>query len=152
MKRFKFRYSAVVLILLLLVIVLMGVGLYFNIYNAVISIKESTTKFISHLLISLLSLLLIAFSISVLISSKYLIKNGNLFVYFGFIKNKVDVNEIVEITHFKKSNKLVIYFSDQTYTVIVISPEDYDDFVLAVREENKKIYFDTKIDGEDTPD
>ena len=53
--------------------------------------------------------------------------------------------------HFKKSDKLVIYFKDDSFTVIVISPEDYSDFVVALREVNPQIYYGVKIDGEDTP-
>ena len=82
---------------------------------------------------------------------KYVVDGGYLYSYFGFIKSKIDISEIIEITHFKKSNKLVVYFKDGKYTVIVIASELYDNFVIAVRESNKSIIFDVKIDGEDKP-
>jgi DNA mismatch repair ATPase MutS len=80
------------------------------------------------------------------------IKDGYLYTYFGFVKNKTPVSEIVEVTKFKKSNKLVVYFSTEEYTVIVIAPEFYDEFVMAIRNANKSIVYDARIEGEDTPE
>ena len=70
--------------------------------------------------------------------------------FFVFFKAKYKIKDIVCISLFKKSNKLVVYFLEQSYTVIVIDENLYDDFVLSLRKVNQEIIYDTRIDGEDT--
>ena len=82
---------------------------------------------------------------------KYVIKDGKLYTCFGFIRTKIEVEKITAVIHFKKSDKLVIYFNQNKYAVVVISPSEYDNFISALREVNPKIAFDNRIDGEDTP-
>ena len=151
MKSFKFRYSLIVWILLCLVIALSVAGLIWNVYNVIAFIDVDNLKTITFIAICVLTAFLTIFAVSVAVYGRYVIKNGSLTSYFGFAKTKFDICDVVQITLFKKSNKLVTYFSDSTYTVIVISPEEYSDFILAMREVNPKIIYDTQIDGEDTP-
>ena len=86
-----------------------------------------------------------------MLGSKYVVKDGFVYVWFGLFLSKTDVKDISCFVHFKKSNKLVVYFNDNKYAVIMLSPDKYDDFVLAVREFNQQIAFRTEIDGEETP-
>ena len=152
MNKFKFKYSALVFILLILSLALCVAGIVWNIFNAIQFANVNTIKLISSLVIVVLTFVLLVFVLSVLFYSRYVIKDGYLYTYFGFVKNKTPVSEIVEVTKFKKSNKLVVYFSTEEYTVIVIAPEFYDEFVMAIRNANKSIVYDTRIEGEDTPE
>lgn len=152
MKSFKFRYSITVWVLLGLLIALATAGLIWNIYNVTAFWGKDWLKVATFSAICALALVLIVFGVSVAVYGRYVIKGGKLISYFGLLKTKYDIEDIVEITHFKKSNKLVTYFSDQTFTVIVIDQSEYNDFVMAVREVNPKITYDTQIDGEDTPE
>ena len=61
------------------------------------------------------------------------------------------MKDVTEITHFKKSDKLVLYYKPDKYVVIVIDPLCYDDFVKTVRQINPMIIFDSQIDGEELP-
>ena len=79
-------------------------------------------------------------------------KNGFLNTYFGFFKNKIDLNDVRGVVFFRKSKKLVLYYAEDKYTVIMISEDKYDDFVDAVRSVNKGITYSSEIDGEDTPE
>jgi hypothetical protein len=151
MKSFKFKYSIAVWVLLALVLILSTVGIIWNVYNFIFFIKESTVKAVAYLLIVLLTLFLFVFVLSVILYGRYVIKGDYLTQYFGLLKTKTPVKDIAEITHFKKSDKLVIYFVDRKYTVIVIQKELYEQFILALREANPAIVYDVKIDGEDTP-
>lgn len=151
MKKFTFKYSVTVWVLLSIVLILSIVGLGWNIFNLIEFIQAGAFRIIAYSLICLLTAFLLVIVISVMIYSKYVIKDGYVYSCFGIIRSKEKISEIVEITHFKKSDKLVVYFNDGKYTVIVISPEFYDAFVLAVRQSNKSIIFDVKIDGEDIP-
>ena len=83
---------------------------------------------------------------------RYVVKKDAFISCFGIIKSKYDIKDITAIILFKKSNRLVAYFGEKKYAVILISPEFYEDFVLALREQNKAIVYDVKIEGEDTPD
>ena len=152
MKSFKFRYSIAVWILLGLLIALSVAGLIWNIYNVIAFWGNDWLKVATFTAICALALVLIVFGVSVSVYGRYVVKGGTLISYFGLLKTKYDIEDIVEITHFKKSNKLVTYFNDQTFTVIVIDQNEYTDFVMAIREVNPKITYDTQIDGEDTPE
>jgi hypothetical protein len=144
MKQFRFKYSPLVLVLIGLVLVISLLGLGFNIFNIIVT-KEQGFKLISYYIIVVLTAFILILAISIAIYGKYKIKNGYLYSYFGFILSKIKVEDIAEIVHFKDSDKLVLYTKDNAYTIIVIDPKYYNDFVLSIREENSKIKFDIKI-------
>ena len=150
MKKFRFKYAPSVWALLIVVLLLSVGGLVWNIFNLVefYSLKN-TFNLVSYAIIILITLLLTIFVLSVIFYGNYVIKGDFLCVYFGFFKTKYNIEDIVCISLFKKSNKLVAYFKDQTYTVIVIEESLYDDFVLSIRKLNQKIIYNTRFDGED---
>ncbi len=149
MKKFRFKYSPIVWVLICLVILLCAGGFAWNVFNLAKGNLSNTFNVISYSFLCIITFGLIVFAISLLVYGKYVIKNGKLYTYFGFIRFKIDISDIICITLFKKSNKLVIYLKEQYYSVIVISPDDYNDFALSLREQNREIYYDMKIDGED---
>lgn len=151
MKSFKFRYSGVVWILLALVTILSFIGLGWNIFSLTEYFGINQIKTVSHFIMSGLCALLAFTTLSIIIYGRYKIKKGCLITYLGYLKSKVKIQEVTELVHFTKSNKLVAYYKDDKYSIIVISPEDYDDFVLAMREVNAKIVYSKRIDGEQTP-
>lgn len=150
MKKFRFKYAPSVWALLMLVLLLSVGGLVWNIFNFIEFYSfKNTFNLVSYAIIILITLFLTIFVLSVIFYGNYVIKSEFLYVYFGFFKTKYKIEDIVCISLFKKSNKLVAYFAEQTYTVIVIDESFYDDFVLSIRKINPKIIYDTKIDGED---
>lgn len=152
MKKFNFKYSKSVLLLLVLVVVLSAGGCAWNIAYALQYVGLNTTKVVTSLIICFLCAFLTVFALSALLYGKYVIKNGYLICYFGFIKSKINIKEATEITHFKKSDKLVLYYSNDKYSVIVIGNELYEDFILSIRQVNSQIKYDVKIEGEDLPE
>ena len=151
MKKFRFYYSTTVWVLLSLVILLLTGGLGYNIYNFLSYIEHGVYKAVIYFLIVIVNGFLLAFAVSVAVYGKYVIKDKKLYSYFGFIRSTVSTDDIVQITHFKKSDKLVIYYKDAKYSVIIISPDKYEGFILALREENRNIIYDSHIDGEERP-
>ena len=149
MKKFRFQYSPIVWILVSIIFVMCLLGFIWNIFNLIEYSPLNTFRFVSYILLAVITFGLTIFSISLLVYGRYVIKNGQLYTYFGFVRSKINIEDIVCITHFKKSDKLVIYLKEQSYSVIVISKDNYNNFVLALREQNREIFFDTKIDGED---
>lgn len=151
MKSFRFKYTPTVLTLLVLVLLISVVGVCWNVFNLIEYSWAGTIKIVTYTLLVITTGALCVLVASLIIYGKYVIKNGFLYTCFGIFSNKTDIKEIVQITHFKKSDKLVVYFIDKKYTVIIISPDRYEDFVLAVRKVNPSVIYDAKIDGEDTP-
>ena len=152
MKTFKFKYTLTVWILLALVLCLSLAGLSWNVWGAIEYFGLNTVKTVSSILTSALCLILAVVCGGVILFGRYVVKKDALVCCFGVIKSKYDINEMTAVILFKKSNRLVAYFGEKKYAVILISPDSYEDFVLAVREQNKAIVYDVKIDGEDTPD
>ena len=149
MKKFRFQYSPIVGILISIILIMCIIGFSWNVFNLTQYNWSNTFKVVSYLLLAIVTFGLAVFSISLLVYGRYVIKNGYLYTYFGFIRSKINISDIVCITHFKKSNKLVIYLKEQAYSVIVIPPDKYDPFVVALKKQNIEILYDTKIDGED---
>ena len=143
-QKFKFKYSSLVLSLLIFVIIVSIVGLAWSIYNLVKhengSVNIATSIF--NYVILLINVLILAFSLSVLLCARYEIHNEFVLCRFGIVKTKYKMAEIVSFTHFKKTDTLVMYFSSQEFTVIVISPEKFNDFVKSVRQINSLISFE----------
>lgn len=148
---FKFKYSALVWVLLACVLALSLVGLIWNAYNLIYFINSSVDKITSYSLIVLAIGALFVIALGVVFFGRYTVKNGVFCMHLGFFATKYSTDEITEIVHFKKSDKLVVYFSDQKYMVVMIANENYDNFVLALRNQNPKIAYNSMIDGEDTP-
>jgi hypothetical protein len=146
MQKFRFKYSMAVWILLSLVLVLTAGGIIWNIFNLIEYSWAGAFKIIIYSFIIFLTACIFVFVLFAMINGCYLIKNGFLYTCFGLIKNKVCLDSVTQITHFTFSNKLVLYFNDQKYSVIVIPPERYDDFIKAVRENNHAILFNSYTD------
>ncbi len=150
MKKFRFKYAPSVWILLIMVLLLSTGGLVWNIFNFIEYYSlNNIFKLISYALIIIISLFLTIFVLSVIFYGNYVVKGEYIYTCFGFFRAKYKIHDVVCISLFKKSSKLVAYFKDQTYTVIVIDQSFYDDFVLSIRKINPQIIYDTKIDGED---
>ncbi len=133
------------------VLALSVIGLIWNIFSLIEYIAVDAVKIVGCSFIILFNLALTVLVISVMTCGNYVIKDKTLLCCFGLIRTPFNIDDIVGITHFKKSNKLVVYFKDKKYTVIVISSSQYEEFIMTMREINHNIIYDTRIDGEDTP-
>ena len=128
MKTFRYRHSIVVWIILSVVLLITGAGVGLNIISAT---EEGIVPFkiISYAVLGAINLFLFALVLSAIIKSEYLIKNGLLVMRFGFISIKTPLDELICITKITYLNKLVLNFKGGKYSVIVISPDKFDDFV-----------------------
>ena len=95
MKSFKFRYSNTVWILLALVLVLSLAGLIWNIFNLIEFLPTGSYKVGTYSLIVVLTAILTLLVISVMVYGRYIIKDGKLYSYFGFIRSKMEINDII---------------------------------------------------------
>ena len=144
MKKFKFDYSTPVWVLLFIVIGLSIAGAVWNIYNVISFSKVETFKAVLYSLSVVLVLFLLVLAVSVCLYGCYTFNEKHLISHFGIISTKIELTNIVAITHFKKSNKLVIYLKDNKYSVIIISPSDYDDFIGTLLKLNVQIAYSSQ--------
>ena len=151
MKSFKLKYSPLIWLLLSLVIVLSLCGLAWNVFSMIEFLGLNITKVISAGILSVLCLALVIFSLSIVFYGKYIVKGNYLVSYFGIIKSKIDIGDITHVIHFKKSDKLVVYYGEKSFVIILVSPVFYEEFTLSLREVNKSIVYDNRIEGEDMP-
>ncbi len=147
-KKFSFLYTTLIKALILLVIFLSLAGLIWNIYNFITVASSSLEPFnkVFRWVILLFNLALLVFMVSVVFFSYYSVDQTNLNVRFGLFVTKYKLSEISGITHFTKSDKLVIYFTDETYTVAVIKPTEYASFSGLLKGLNPQIILDTQLD------
>ena len=140
---FRHRFTPLIWVLLSLVIAISLVGIGFSIYNVSFNVKANDNgRTVFSVIILLVNLLLLLFTLSVMLFSRYTFKNNCLYCYFGLISVKYKISDIVQFTHFRLSNTLVAYFIDQRYTVIIISPENFGELVKKARELKPDIIFE----------
>lgn len=142
MQTFKFKYSKTLWIILIALVIVSAVGLGFNIYNATKFFEDSSiVGGVLFILASLLSAFLLVLAVSIIFHGCYKIKDGILYSFFGFIFERTPVNDIIAITKFAKQNKIVTYFVNEKFSVVIIDEKYYDDFVSALLKVNPSIIF-----------
>lgn len=141
MKKFRFDYSPLVKALIFLVIVISAAGLAFNLITTVNYASDKTLLAILYGVLCILTAALFFESLAIAFYGLYKIKGGYLYSCFGFIYSKTDVKDIIAVHVFKKTEKLVVYFKDEKYSVIIISPEKYDEFIAELLKANPDIRY-----------
>ena len=71
-------------------------------------------------------------SLSVFFSA-YTVSESGVTCKVGIIKTFYPPEKISGATEFKKSGKFVLYFTDNTFTVVVIKKEEYAEFAAALK-------------------
>ena len=105
---------------------------------------------IQHVVILAACGLLIVLLVSILIRSVYTITDKEIVLWFGIIKSTYKIADIESVHLFTKTNKLVLYFKNERYTVIVVKPEWYNEFTKEILAKNDRIRYDVSVtDGSD---
>lgn len=140
MKKFKFYFTKLIVFLLVLATIIplfsLGIDVYYIIFTPPF---ESVFKYI---ILGILSLVLAILSFSLLFSN-YKITKEHVILSVGLLRIKFEVNKIVQITIFNKTNALVVYFSDAKFARILIKKSLFDEFVKELREQNSLIIYST---------
>ena len=150
--RINFKYATLIYILIGVGVLVGALSLYFNVKNLIDAyngglLTIDSFNFVSKILFALLSLLLIVYGISLIFACNYKVNEKIIVFRIGLLRSKYELSKIIRITHFKKTDSLVIYFSDQTYTVIIISPNDFERFIKTVREIKNDVIFENEIEN-----
>lgn len=150
---YKFRFSKLILILsVVAILVAAGGGIGWTVYRIVNIGFQSILLGIQYVVLLLVSALVIVIFSSLLIRSYYKITDKEIVLWFGIIKSSYKIADIESVHLFTKTNKLVVYFKNDRYTVIVVKPEWHNDFIHDLLSKNEKIRYDvstTDKNGDD---
>ncbi len=145
MKVFKYKFTKVTTILIYTGIFLCALCVGLNIFSIVTSDLSSSANIvypvIQYTLMFLIPLALAVILVSLLVSSYYSIDEKWLKTSFGVIKSKYDLKDIKTLLLDRTTNKLSVYFNNESFIVIVVKEDWYDDFIDALCSANDKIEF-----------
>ena len=145
MKVFKYKFTKVTTILIYAGIFLCALCVGLNICSIVTSDLTSSANIvypvIQYTLMFLIPLVLAVILVSLLVSSYYSIDEKWLKTSFGVIKSKYDLKDIKTLLLDRTTNKLSVYFNNESFIVIVVKEDWYDDFIDALCSANDKIEF-----------
>ena len=148
-QKFEYKLTPILWTLFIAGLIAAGVCVYLNItrFIALLSAEDAGTyNFIGALLSAAIGLAAFVFIIPAMFASNYIVTKDHLISKWGLVKNKYEVKEITRVTHFRVTNKLVVFFEDESYTTINIMPEKYEEFIDALKNANKKIFY--QLDSE----
>ena len=151
MKTYKFKFSKPILILsILAILVAAGGGIGWTVYRMIHIGFQTVLLGIQYVVLLLVSALVIVIFVSLLIRSFYTVTDKEIVLWFGIIKSSYKIADIESVHLFTKTNKLVIYFKNDKYTVIVVKPEWYNEFTKELLSKKENIRYDVSTsDGTD---
>lgn len=149
MKSYKFKFSKLVLVLIGLAIAAALAAVAYTIYRIYLYGFSSPLLVIQHVAVLIVAALAIVIFVSLLIRSVYKITDTQIILWFGIVKQTFKIADIESVHLFTKTNKLVIYFKDDKYTVIVVKPEWYNEFTKEILARNDKIRYDVSTTDKD---
>lgn len=141
MKKYRFNYSPSIFALIALVVLISGAGVALNVMTVAKYVDSNTLNAVLYGILTVLTAVLFAEAVAIAVYGIYKIHGDYLYSYFGLVRTKVLIADITEVKIFSKTNKLVLYFNTGKYTVIIISPEKYSDFISDLLKINPQIYY-----------
>ncbi len=149
MKSYKFKFSKLVLVLIGLAIAAALAAVAYTVYRIYLYGFSSPLLVIQHVAVLIVEALEIVIFFSLFIRSVYKITDTQIILWFGIVKQTFKIADIESVHLFTKTNKLVIYFKDDKYTVIVVKPEWYNEFTKEILARNDKIRYDVSTTDKD---
>lgn len=148
MKVFKYKFTRLTTAFIYIGIVLCVIGLGINTYSVVTADLASEPypvyPVIRFVLLYLIPVALLVVLISLLVSSYYSIDGSILKTSFGIIKSKYKTQDITSVVLDRTTNKLSVFFKNNSFIVIVVKEEWYDEFINELCKANKNIDYTIK--------
>lgn len=145
MKKFKYSFPRVTFILIIVGLAVCLAGFIVNLYVCITQgISYAVNPFlplILYILMFFVSIVAGGLLTSVLCSSYYAVDEKSIMTAFGFIRSNYDLKQAEVIVLDRETNKLLLYFNDESYIVVVITPAQYPDFVQAVIDNNPSVEY-----------
>lgn len=149
MRTFRFRFSKLIILLQIAAMVLAAAAIAYTVYRMITLGFGDASLIIQYVLLLLFGVGAIVIFSAMLIRSVYIVGKNEIILRFGLIKSVYKIKEIESIRLFSKTNKLVLYFKNEKYTVISVKPEWYNDFIREVLSHNLNIHYDVSITDKD---
>ena len=143
MSKFKYKKSILITVVISLLSACALAGIITNIIN-IVQDANNWLKVLSYSIILAISVFMLIASLLMLLTAHYKITDTHLVVSYGVITERITIQSINSISIFKSSDNLVVYYNENKYQVILISPDVFDDFIVALRNVNETISLDIK--------
>ena len=137
-KIFNIQFNKSIIILALFVILFCVIGIIVSVWRIVnfgINGMYDILKYPFLIAVCVFAIILV---VSILGRSVYSIDKNSLTLQYGFIKNRINVKEITQITLDTEKKKLTLSIGEQ-YMVINLSPEWNETFIRTLLEVNPDI-------------
>lgn len=145
MKVFKYKFTKLIIALIYagiaLSVLVIGLTTYYVVVSNIGTAVNIVYPILQYSLMYLVSILLCIILISLLVSSYYSIDGKVFKTSFGIIKSKFDVEKIERVILDRTTNKLAVYFDENTFIMIVVKEEWYEDFINSLLKANPKIEY-----------
>lgn len=149
MRTFRFRFSKTIILLQIAAMILAAAAIVYTAYRMATVGFGSASLIIQYVVLLLFGVLAIVIFSAMLIRSVYVVGKKEIVLRFGLIKTVYKIKDIESIRLFSKTNKLVLYFKNEKYTVISVKPEWFNDFIREVLSHNLNIRYDVSITDKD---
>ena len=143
MRKFKYKKSLLITVVISLLTACAPAGVVANIIS-LITDGNSVLRVLSYSIILAISVFMLIASLLMLLTAHYKITDTYLITSYGIISERLPINSINSISIFKNSDNLVVYFNENKYQVILISPNEFEDFIVELRDVNPNISLDIK--------
>lgn len=149
MRTFRFRFSKTIILLQIAAMILAAAAIVYTAYRMATVGFGSASLIIQYVVLLLFGVLALVIFSAMLIRSVYVVGKKEIVLRFGLIKTVYKIKDIESIMLFSKTNKLVLYFKNEKYTVISVKPEWFNDFIREVLSHNLNIRYDVSITDKD---
>lgn len=149
MRIFRFRFSKTIILLQIAAMILAAAAIVYTAYRMATVGFGSASLIIQYVVLLLFGVLALVIFSAMLIRSVYVVGKKEIVLRFGLIKTVYKIKDIESIRLFSKTNKLVLYFKNEKYTVISVKPEWFNDFIREVLSHNLNIRYDVSITDKD---
>ena len=137
---FRFTLNKLTVILCIAVLALCVLGIAASVLRIVQNGVNDFSDALKSPFLILICLFCIAVVVSILIRSQYTVDEEYLTTQFGFIKNKISVQELTSVELDTAAQKLTLY-SGENFSVVSINKEWNDAFIKALLKANPNIEY-----------
>lgn len=145
MKVFKYKFSVLTRVFIWLGLALSAVAFGLTLYNVLSKSYNNSANIIypiiSYAAMFFVSLLMAVILISLLVSSYYAVGGKKFKTSFGIIKSTFNTDNIVKILLDRVTNKLTVFFKDNSFVVVVVKTEWYEDFISELLKCNPEVEY-----------
>lgn len=143
MKKFKYKKSLLITVVISLLTACALAGIIMNIIS-IVNDGNSFLRVLSYSIILAISVFMLVASLLMLLTAHYKITDTYMITSYGIIKERLPINLINSVSIFKTSDNLVVYYNENKYQVVLISADEFDEFIVALRNANPNISLDIK--------